>query len=163
EQAAGRLDELGPAADIFSLGATLYEMLTGQCPYVNSDLSVIQRGDFPPPRRVAAGVPPPLEAGCLKAMAVRPGDRYATADAPAVRTGARRLQPDGVRHPEQAGDAAGDAAAPQRTAGQRSDWAGETAEGSRGAREPRQHVGLVLLSHGRRRAGLGQHRGRPNP
>jgi serine/threonine protein kinase/tetratricopeptide (TPR) repeat protein len=87
EQAAGRLDQLGPASDIYSLGATLYHILTGR-PSVPSDggdlgeqLRKIQRGDFPRPRSLKKDIPKPLESICLKAMALRPEDRYASAAA----------------------------------------------------------------------------------
>jgi serine/threonine protein kinase/WD40 repeat protein len=80
EQAAGRLDELGPATDVYSLGATLYQILTGKTPYEGTEpadlLRTVERGDFLPPSRVKVGVPRALEAITLKAMALRPGDRY---------------------------------------------------------------------------------------
>jgi Tfp pilus assembly protein PilF/tRNA A-37 threonylcarbamoyl transferase component Bud32 len=83
EQAAGRLDLLGPASDIYGLGATLYALLTGQAPFTGSDkgevLRQVQRGAVVPPRKVKPATPAALEAVCLKAMAVRPADRYATA------------------------------------------------------------------------------------
>jgi serine/threonine-protein kinase len=83
EQAAGRLGELGPASDIYSLGATLYALLTGRVPFPGTDqgdiLQRVQRGELVPPRRVKPAVPAALEAVCLKAMALRPHDRYQSA------------------------------------------------------------------------------------
>jgi WD40 repeat protein/tRNA A-37 threonylcarbamoyl transferase component Bud32 len=80
EQAAGDLDRLGPASDVYSLGATLYCLLAGVAPIHDADLGVIlqrvQRGDFTPPRQVKKGIPAALEAICLKAMARKAEDRY---------------------------------------------------------------------------------------
>jgi tetratricopeptide (TPR) repeat protein/tRNA A-37 threonylcarbamoyl transferase component Bud32 len=82
EQAAGRLDEVGPASDVFSLGATLYFLLTGQPPHQDADIATVlydvKAGRFPAPRALCAGVPAALEAICLKAMSLRPPDRYAS-------------------------------------------------------------------------------------
>jgi serine/threonine protein kinase/formylglycine-generating enzyme required for sulfatase activity len=85
EQAAGRLDQLGPASDVYNLGATLYHILTGRPPLADGSpvdiLAKVRSGDIPPPRSVFPKVPRSLEAVCRKAMALRPEDRYASARA----------------------------------------------------------------------------------
>jgi tetratricopeptide (TPR) repeat protein len=80
EQARGDLGVLGPHSDVYSLGATLYCLLTGKSPFGGDDvgeiLRKVQRGEFAPPRSVDPSIDKALEAVCLKAMANRPGDRY---------------------------------------------------------------------------------------
>jgi serine/threonine-protein kinase len=82
EQAAGRLDLLGPASDVYGLGAMLYSLLTGKAPVMGGELGEVlrkvQAGDFPRPRQVKRDVPAALEAVCLKAMALKPEERYPT-------------------------------------------------------------------------------------
>ena len=82
EQACGELDRLGRRSDVYSLGATLYCLLTGRPPLERDDigevLRKVQRGEFAPPRKLDPTIDPALEAVCRKAMAVEPEDRYAT-------------------------------------------------------------------------------------
>jgi serine/threonine-protein kinase len=84
EQAEGDLEHLGPRSDIYSLGATLYYLITGRPPVegeLGEVLRAVQRGEFPPPRQHDSSIDRALEAICLKAMAHQPADRYATARA----------------------------------------------------------------------------------
>jgi eukaryotic-like serine/threonine-protein kinase len=82
EQARGEGDELGPATDVYGLGATLYALLTNQAPFrgkVTEVLPQVQRGEWLPARQVNAAVPAALDAICRKAMALRPEERYGSA------------------------------------------------------------------------------------
>jgi eukaryotic-like serine/threonine-protein kinase len=80
EQAGGDTDRLGPQSDVYSLGATLYCLLTGKAPFEGDDLGEIlrraQKGNFLPPRDLDPSISRSLEAVCLKAMAPRPEGRY---------------------------------------------------------------------------------------
>jgi eukaryotic-like serine/threonine-protein kinase len=80
EQAQGRLDLMGPASDVFSLGGILYEILTGQPPYSGEDvLRKARNADYARPRQLNRKVAKPLEAICLKALAADAQDRYGSA------------------------------------------------------------------------------------
>jgi serine/threonine protein kinase len=82
EQASARPERLQPATDVYTLGATLYTVLTGRGPFDGSDedevQKQVQRGEFQPPRRVDRKIAPALEAICLKAMEMEPENRYAS-------------------------------------------------------------------------------------
>jgi serine/threonine-protein kinase len=83
EQARGEARRVGPRTDLFNLGATLYELLTGQPPYRGEDPAAVldqaRQGDVTPPRRLDPRVPKALERICLKALAKEPERRYASA------------------------------------------------------------------------------------
>ena len=84
-----RNDELGPATDVFSLGATLYFLLCGRAPYVvhqndpekraQQILKLARHCEFPVPNEIDRQVPLPLNAICLKAMHKEPKERFSTA------------------------------------------------------------------------------------
>ena len=85
EQVQGEIDRLGPASDIYALGAILYQVLTGQPP-VRTDGQKLEKiledtvaGRIVPPAEWVRDVPRGLSAIALRGLALRPEDRYATA------------------------------------------------------------------------------------
>src|SRR5262249_2024422 len=83
EQAAGRLDLIDQRSDVYGLGAILYEILTGRAPFAGEAPQEVIRqaihADPVPPRERVPVTPRALQAVCLKALAKRREDRYASA------------------------------------------------------------------------------------
>lgn len=85
EQAEGRLDLVSVQSDVYSLGATLYCILTGRSPVasgkVEDMLQCVRLGSIDAPLSLNDTIPKPLEAVCLKALALQRQHRYQTASA----------------------------------------------------------------------------------
>jgi len=83
EQARGEAARIGPATDIYALGAVLYECLAGRPPFHGLNLAETLRAvlddDPVPPRRLVPSIPRDLEAICRKAMEKDPHRRYGSA------------------------------------------------------------------------------------
>jgi serine/threonine protein kinase len=118
EQAAG--EEVTAAADLYSLGAVLYELLTGRTPYVFSslaELAVMQRSEaIPPVRELEPSVPPALEEAVMRCLARNPSYRPASAAELARELAAASPEPPTETVPEPRGVRATDVVRPTAAA-----------------------------------------------
>ncbi len=86
EQAAGALEQIDVRSDVYSLGTILYELVTGNAPFLDRKpqtllelVNLVANFDPTPPRRLRAGLPRDLETICLKCLAKDPERRYQSA------------------------------------------------------------------------------------
>ncbi len=83
EQAAGHANQVGPLSDVYSLGAILYTLLTGQPPFAAENpldtLVQVLEGEPARPRNLDPRIPPALETICLRCLEKTPEERYPSA------------------------------------------------------------------------------------
>ena len=83
EQASGKVQDVGPPADIYGLGAVLYYLLTGRSPFLRSGpletLKAVQREEVLPPRTLVPTIPKDLETICLRCLQKSPAQRFGSA------------------------------------------------------------------------------------
>ncbi len=84
EQAGGGARDAAPTADIYSLGAILYELVTGRPPFrgasVLETLEMVKNAEPVPPARLVPGLPRDIETICLKCLQKEPAKRFQSAD-----------------------------------------------------------------------------------
>lgn len=83
EQVSSSRGAIGPRTDVYGLGAVLYALLTGRPPHFGRNLpdllaNVVSRAPVVAPGQIQATVPDPLSTLCLRCLAKRPDDRFAS-------------------------------------------------------------------------------------
>jgi serine/threonine protein kinase/WD40 repeat protein len=103
EQARGLNEQVGPPADVHAIGAILYELLTGHPPFGGASpletMEQVVHKKAVPPSHLRNGIPPFLEAICLKCLEKSPGRRFQTAAELADALHAYRTGPSDVSRP----------------------------------------------------------------
>jgi hypothetical protein len=98
--------QVGPAADVYAVGAMLYEVLTGRMPFEGKPLQILvakQSSQPPPPRSIAPAIPEDLDALCTKCLRFNPAERPTAADALRSLAGAASAAPTASRASMDAG------------------------------------------------------------
>jgi hypothetical protein len=147
EQLSGNADVLGPRCDIYSLGVIMYELLTACRPFTGQEAVILGQILFiepVPPSGHRPDLDPQIEAICLKAMAKRPEDRFASMSELAGALGDYLRTSRGSRPAPSAEPASDASVGPETSHEEAADVtpAADAAGAAQGAIEPAELAGL---------------------